>query len=72
MNGDGGIALLLVLFGIPGAVFPYRMARIEERMDLIGSKRAWSEVEPAEWKVLLTRVVGVGMSFVGVIILLGG
>ncbi|PSQ15200.1 hypothetical protein BRD02_07095 [Halobacteriales archaeon QS_8_69_73] len=68
---NGGIALLLVLLGIPGAVFPYRMARFEERMDSIGSKRAWSEVEPAEWKVLLTRVVGVGMSFVGVIILLG-
>ena len=69
---NGGIALLLVLLGIPGAVFPYRMARFEERMDSIGSKRAWSEVEPAEWKVLFTRVVGVGMSFVGVIILLGG
>ena len=71
-NMNGGLALLLVLLGIPGAAFPYRVARFEERMDSIGSKRAWSEVEPAEWKVLLTRVVGAGMLFVGVIILLGG
>jgi hypothetical protein len=40
-------------------------------MDSIGSKRAWSEVEPAEWKMLLVGI-GVGMLFVGVIILLGG
>ena len=68
---NGGIALLLVLLGIPGAAFPYRMARFGERMDSIGSKRAWSEVEPAEWKMLLVGI-GVGMLFVGVIILLGG
>ncbi len=67
-----GMALFLVLFGLPGAFFPYRVAQLEERLDAIGSKRAWSEVEPAEWKVLLTRVVAVGMLLVGTLGLLSG
>lgn len=69
---DPGIAFVLLLFGLPGAVWPYEMARFEERIDSIGSKRAWSEVEPADWKVALTRVVGVGMVLVGLLGLLVG
>ncbi|WP_323676272.1 hypothetical protein [Halorubellus sp. PRR65] len=61
-----GLAIVLLVFGLPGAVWPYKMARLEERFDSIGSKRSWSEVETADWKVILTRVVGVLMALVGV------
>ena len=60
------MALILLVFGVPGAVWPYKMARLEEQFDSIGSKRSWSEVEPADWKVTLTRVVGVVMLLFGI------
>jgi hypothetical protein len=66
------LALFLLGFGIPNAVWPYRLARFEERLDSIGSKRSWSEVEPADWKVTLTRVAGIGMAVLGTIELLVG
>jgi hypothetical protein len=63
---DVGVALILLLFGLPGTVWPYKTARLGEQFDSIGSKRSWSEVEPADWKVTLTRVVGVVMVLIGV------
>jgi len=51
--------VLLLPLGLLQAVWPYKLARFSEQMDSIGSKRRWSEVEPADWKVLLTRVIGV-------------
>lgn len=66
------IALLFVLFGLPSAVWPYRMARFEEQLDAIGSKRRWSEVEPADWKVMLTRYVGIVMVGAGILWFLSG
>jgi len=65
-------AVFLVIFGVPPAVWPYRMARFEEQMDSIGSKRRWDEVEPADWKVTLNRMLGVGMSVVGLLGLVAG
>ena len=62
---DPVLALFFLAIGIPNAVWPYKFARFEEQMDSIGSKRSWSEVEPAEWKVALTRVVGIGMALFG-------
>ena len=62
---DPVLALFLLAVGIPNAVWPYKFARFEERMDSIGSKRSWSEVEPADWKVAFTRIVGAGMTFFG-------
>jgi hypothetical protein len=41
-------------------------------MDSIGSKRSWDEVEPADWKVTLNRVLGVGMASVGLLGVLAG
>jgi hypothetical protein len=49
---------MLIIVGIPTLLYPYKVARFEERLDGIGSKRSWSEIEPAEWKVLLNRLVG--------------
>ena len=62
---DPVLALFLLAIGIPNAVWPYKFARFEEQMDSIGSKRSWSEVEPADWKVALTRIVGAGMALFG-------
>lgn len=59
------VKTLLLVFGILNAIWPYKLARFEEQLDSIGSKRSWSEVEPAEWKVVLTRLVGVAMTMVG-------
>lgn len=62
---DPALAIFLLVFGIPGAIWPYQLARFEEQFDSIGSKRSWSEVEPADWKVTVTRFMGVGMTFFG-------
>ena len=59
------LAAFLLVFGVPGAIWPYKLSRFEEQMDSIGSKRSWSEVEPADWKVALTRIMGVGMALFG-------
>ena len=69
---DPVLALFLLAVGIPNAVWPYKFARFEERMDSIGSKRSWFEVEPADWKVALTRVVGVGIAIFGLAGLVAG
>ena len=53
------------------AVWPDRLARLEEQIDAIGSRRSWSEVEPAGWKVALTRIVSVAVSVFGLFVFLG-
>lgn len=58
------IAVVGLLFGPPMAVWPYKMSRLEEIIDAIGRKQA-GRVEPAEWKVLLTRVFGIGLTVAG-------
>jgi hypothetical protein len=60
----------LLLVGLVGAFRPYAVARFEEAIDAIGSKRRSSAVEPAEWKVTLTRVTGVGVTLFGLLVLL--
>jgi hypothetical protein len=60
------IAVVGVLFGPLLAIWPYRMARWSEILDAIGRKPA-GRVEPADWKVLLTRVFGIGLSLAGVV-----
>lgn len=63
------VALFLLVFGLPGAIWPYRIARFGEQIDAIGSTREESEVEPADWNVMLTRIAGVGM-VAGAVVLL--
>jgi hypothetical protein len=53
-----GAGLLFIALGLPGALFPYPVARFSERTDAIGSRTSWTRVEPADWKVTLTRLVG--------------
>ena len=64
------LGTLLVGVGLLGAVWPHRVARLEEQLDAIGSKRSASEVEPAEWKVTLTRGAGVVLALFGVAVFL--
>jgi len=63
---EPALAAFLLTFGLPGAIWPYKLAQFEERLDSIGSKRSWSDVEPADWKVVLTRITGVGIALFGV------
>ncbi|EFW93720.1 hypothetical protein ZOD2009_01215 [Haladaptatus paucihalophilus DX253] len=65
------LGLFIALLGIAQAAKPYGFARFQEQMDAIGSKRRSSEVEPAEWKVLWTRVMGVILTVIGLGLLLG-
>jgi hypothetical protein len=67
MSGHIGVALILVLFGLPGAAFPYKVAKFGEMLDAIGSKRRSSEVEPAAWNVTLTRIGSLAMVLFGVL-----
>lgn len=60
--------VLLVLLGLPAALFPYPLARFSERTDAIGSTTSWVEVEPADWMVTLTRAVGVGLVVGGLLV----
>jgi hypothetical protein len=64
-TGTGGRFEFLVALGLPAALFAHTVARFSERTGAIGSKTLWTEVEPTEWNVLPTRVVGAGFVLVG-------
>jgi hypothetical protein len=68
---SAGLGVLLVVLGVANAAFPYKMARFEEQLDSIGSKRTWEEVEPADWKVSLTRISGVVFVPLGLALVFG-
>lgn len=55
---------ICLVFGIPMALWPYRLARWNEIIDSIGRKPA-GRVEPADWLVTLTWVGGIALSVVG-------
>ncbi len=57
-------------FGVRAVIWPYKVAKISERWDAIGSKRRRSEIEPKEWKVKLTRLWGAVLIGIGVLLLL--
>ncbi|WP_246998122.1 hypothetical protein [Halosolutus gelatinilyticus] len=63
------LGTLVLAIGIAGAVWPYKVARFEEQLDAIGSTRSPSGVEPADWKVTLTRIVGIAIGLFGVLVL---
>ncbi|WP_049921059.1 hypothetical protein [Halopiger djelfimassiliensis] len=59
---------LLLVIGIANIVRPYKIARLEERVDAIGSRRSWYDVEPAKWKVTLTRLSGIAITLFGLLV----
>ncbi|MXR53085.1 hypothetical protein GRX03_15920 [Halovenus sp. WSH3] len=62
--------LFLIVVGGIDVAYARPLARFGEQIDAIGSTRSWSEVEPAEWKVWLTKVGGGVAIFVGVVLVL--
>jgi hypothetical protein len=66
------IAVVCIVVGIPAAIWPYRTARFAERWNAIGSKRRWSAVEPADWRVTVERIVGTLLTGFGVAYLVVG
>jgi hypothetical protein len=64
--------LLAIVAGVFALIWPYKLARLEEQFDSIGSKRSWSEVEPADWKVTFTRVTGAVAVLLGIDVLIAG
>jgi len=67
--GDGVVRLVtgaaLLLCGLFGATFAYAIALLSEQFDAIGSTTPTEAVEPAAWKVRLTRLTGVAIALVG-------
>lgn len=62
--------VLLLVFGAFSVRFARPLSRFSEQADAIGSTTPASEVEPAEWKVFLTKLsgmvfVGLGLLFIG-------
>lgn len=55
-----------LIFGPPLAIWPYELARWNEILDAIGRKPS-GRVEPADWKVTLYRLMGVGLVVFGVL-----
>ncbi|WP_227353060.1 hypothetical protein [Haladaptatus salinisoli] len=66
----GVVGSVLLGLGLLGVRHAYGVARFEERLDAVGSARRTGSVEPAEWNVALTRVLGGCLAAVGAAILL--
>lgn len=52
-------AIPLLLVGAAAAIWPRQLSLWQERWDSVGSTQNWSDVEPAAWRVTLTRAGGV-------------
>ena len=68
MSDAVGLTFLILLMGLLGVIWPDKIAQLHERLHSIGSKTRWSEVEPANWKVVFTRLFGIAL--VGAAVLL--
>ncbi|WP_435360128.1 hypothetical protein [Haloarchaeobius sp. DFWS5] len=59
-------AVLLLVAGVACAVRPRTLARLEERMDPVGSDWCWENPQPTPRKVKITRALGVVASVAAV------
>ncbi|WP_458206659.1 hypothetical protein [Haladaptatus sp. NG-SE-30] len=50
------VGLVGIGIGLIGYRYAYHFSWFSEQLDAIGSKTPASDVEPAEWKVLFTRI----------------
>ena len=64
------LGLFLLVAGLIGVFWPYTVAKLGEQWDSIGSKRSWYSVEPADWNVTLTRVIGAVLAVFGAFVIL--
>ncbi len=72
-SSGGGVAFFAVVMTVGGGLgfrFAYALSQFEERIDAIGSTTPWHEVEPADWKVILNRIVFGGIALIGALWLL--
>lgn len=63
------LGLALVAVGVLLFRHAYLVTKLEEELDAIGSKRS-GDVEPADWHVSLTRLIGGGVAIGGLVVLL--
>ena len=63
------LGFLFTIWGVLMTWKPYRLAKFEEQIDAIGSKRRSTKVEPTDWNVTLTRRLGPVLSFLGLVLL---
>lgn len=72
MRKPAGVAIgaFLLVWGLLMATWPYRLARLNERLDAIGSRRTWAAVEPADWNVSLARNGGRVLVVFGALVVL--
>ena len=63
------LGFIFTVWGVLATWKPYRLAKFEEQIDAIGSKRRSTKVEPTNWKVTLTRRLGPVLSFSGLVLL---
>lgn len=59
------MGVIMLVAGGLGVAYPYKVARIGEIIDAIGSTRSLDAVEPAGWKVSLTRITASILALVG-------
>lgn len=64
--------LLIAGGGALGVKYAYHIARFSEQIDSIGSKTAWDAVEPAGWKVGMTRVASAFVIVLGAVAVFAG
>jgi len=57
---------LLAIFGVISYRYAYALSKFGEQLDAIGSTTRSSQVEPADWNVLLTKLTGAGAAVFGV------
>jgi hypothetical protein len=59
------LGAFMLVVGLLGLRYPYKVALIEELVDSIGSTTPIDAVEPAAWKVSLTKLSAAVVAFVG-------
>lgn len=61
------LALLLVAFGLPAAVWPYRFAKLDNVWHKYTTLQHVEEIEPSDGVVKLARAFGVFLILLGVV-----
>ncbi len=72
MDDRAFVGLAFLVGGVLGYRYAYELARLNERLDAVGSTTSWDAVEPATWKVILYQFGGIVIAGVGGITLLAG
>jgi hypothetical protein len=66
------VGAFLLAVGVVGVKYSYRLSRLDEQLDAVGSTTSLSDVEPAAWKVLGTKAVAALVGVFGGVTLASG